>query len=67
VTNFVTGYFLSPDVIDLFVGGAAFTEAMLEVLGTHEMGHKITPNKKGVDATLPCFIPSRRCLELSGQ
>lgn len=57
VTTFVTGYFLSPDVINPFVGGAAFTVAMLAVLGTHEMGHKITANKKGIDATPPYFIP----------
>jgi membrane-associated protease RseP (regulator of RpoE activity) len=30
---------------------------MLAVLGTHEMGHKITANKKGIAATLPYFIP----------
>jgi len=56
-TTFVTGYFLSPNVINPYVGGAAFTAAMLAVLGTHEMGHKITANKKGIDATLPYFIP----------
>ena len=56
-TTFVTGYMLSPDVINPFVGGASFTIAMLAVLGTHEMGHKITANKKGIDATLPYFIP----------
>jgi membrane-associated protease RseP (regulator of RpoE activity) len=56
-TTFVTGYFLSPDAINPFVGGAAFTAAMLAVLGTHEMGHKITANRKGIDATLPYFIP----------
>jgi len=56
-TTFVTGYFLSPDVINPYVGGAAFTAAMLAVLGTHEMGHKITANKKGIDATPPYFIP----------
>jgi membrane-associated protease RseP (regulator of RpoE activity) len=57
VTTFVTGYLLSPDVINPYVGGATFTVAMLAVLGTHEMGHKITASKKGIDATLPYFIP----------
>jgi len=56
-TTFVTGYMLSPDVIDPLVGGVSFTVAMLAVLGTHEMGHKLTANKKGIDATLPYFIP----------
>lgn len=56
-TTFVTGYLLSPDIINPLIGGATFTVAMLAVLGTHEMGHKITANKKGIDATLPYFIP----------
>jgi len=56
-TTFVTGYLLSSDVINPYVGGVAFTAAMLAVLGTHEMGHKITANKKGIDATPPYFIP----------
>lgn len=56
-TTFITGYMMSPEVINPIVGGASFTAAMLAVLGTHEMGHKITANKKGIDATLPYFIP----------
>jgi membrane-associated protease RseP (regulator of RpoE activity) len=56
-TTFVTGYLLSPDVINPIIGGAAFTAAMLAVLGTHEMGHKITANRKGMAATPPYFVP----------
>jgi len=56
-TTFVTGYLISPEVINPFIGGATFTIAMLAVLGTHEMGHKITANKEGIEATLPYFIP----------
>jgi len=56
-TTFITGYILSPEVINPYVGGATFTIAMLAVLGTHEMGHKITANKKGIEATFPYFIP----------
>lgn len=56
-TTFITGYMMSPESINPYVGGASFTGAMLAVLGTHEMGHKITANKKGIDATLPYFIP----------
>lgn len=56
-TTFLTGYLISPDVINPLIGGASFTIAMLAVLGTHEMGHKITANKKGMEATLPYFIP----------
>jgi Zn-dependent protease len=56
-TTFISGYLLSADVINPFLGGAAFTIALLAVLGTHEMGHKITANKKGMEATVPYFIP----------
>lgn len=56
-TTFLSGYLVSPDVINPYVGGASFTIAMLAVLGTHEMGHKITANKNEMEATLPYFIP----------
>jgi membrane-associated protease RseP (regulator of RpoE activity) len=57
VTTFVTGYLISGDMMDPLVGGAAFTIAIMTVLGAHEMGHKITANRKGMDATPPYFIP----------
>jgi Zn-dependent protease len=57
VTTFVTGYFYSPNVMNPIIGGATFTAAILAVLGTHEMGHKLTANRKGVEATQPYFIP----------
>jgi membrane-associated protease RseP (regulator of RpoE activity) len=56
-TTFITGYMLSEDVTDPLLGGAAFTTAIMIVLGMHEMGHKLTANKKGIDATPPYFIP----------
>jgi len=56
-TTFVTGYFLAEGLTDPFLGGAAFTVAILAVIGTHEMGHKLTADKKRVKATLPYFIP----------
>ncbi len=56
-TTFLTGYLLSGDLIDPIIGGATFTIAIMAVLGTHEMGHKITANKKGIEATPPYFIP----------
>ncbi len=56
-TTFVTGYLLSPEAINPLIGGATFTIAMMAVLGTHEMGHKITANRRGMEATLPYFIP----------
>ena len=56
-TTFLTGYIISEKVLDQVVGGALFTVAIMAVLGTHEMGHKLTANKKGIDATPPYFIP----------
>lgn len=56
-TTFVTGYVLSGGIIDPLIGGAAFTVAIMAILGMHEMGHKITANKSGVEATPPYFIP----------
>jgi len=57
VTTFVTGYFLSNGLTDPMLGGGAFTIAIMAVIGTHEMGHKLTADKRGVKATLPYFIP----------
>jgi membrane-associated protease RseP (regulator of RpoE activity) len=56
-TTFLTGYMLSGDLTNPLVGGATFTIAIMTILGTHEMGHKLTANKKGIDATPPYFIP----------
>jgi membrane-associated protease RseP (regulator of RpoE activity) len=62
-TTFVTGYLLSLEFVDKglmaspFIGAAAFTAAIMAVLGAHEMGHKLTANKHGMDATPPYFIP----------
>jgi membrane-associated protease RseP (regulator of RpoE activity) len=56
-TTFVTGYLLSEDMLDPLLGGATFTIAIMAVLGMHEMGHKLTANRRGIDATPPYFIP----------
>ncbi|HXX87186.1 MAG TPA: site-2 protease family protein [Candidatus Acidoferrum sp.] len=56
-TTFVTGYFAALGLINPFVGGLTFTAAILAILGTHEMGHKLTANRKGMEATNPYFIP----------
>jgi len=63
VTTFITGYMLSLGLVEEgamsnpFVGGATFTIAIMAVLGMHEMGHKLTADKKGIEATPPYFIP----------
>ena len=62
-TTFLTGYLLSGEFVDRglmsspFIGAAAFTVAIMAVLGTHEMGHKLTANRNKIDATPPYFIP----------
>jgi hypothetical protein len=56
-TTFVTGYFSALGLINPIVGGVTFTAAILAILGTHEMGHKLTANKKSMEATNPYFIP----------
>jgi hypothetical protein len=54
VTLFISGYFLADT--DIF-GALLFTGAIMAILGTHEMGHKLLADKHDVDATYPYFIP----------
>jgi hypothetical protein len=54
-TVFLSGYMLSDSDI---VGALLFTGAIMAILGTHEMGHKLLADKHDVDATYPYFIPS---------
>ena len=63
-TTFLTGYLLSLGIVELagpvldpLFGGGAFAVAIMAVLGTHEMGHKLTADKEGIEATPPYFIP----------
>lgn len=62
-TTFATGYLLSTDLVNSgvmpspLIGAVAFTVAIMAILGTHEMGHKLTANRNGVEATPPYFIP----------
>jgi membrane-associated protease RseP (regulator of RpoE activity) len=56
-TTFLTGYMLSEDLTDPIIGGSTFTIAIMSILGLHEMGHKITANRRGIEATPPYFIP----------
>jgi membrane-associated protease RseP (regulator of RpoE activity) len=57
-TTFFTGYIGFSDTgINPLVSGAIFSAAMLTVLGIHEMGHKLTADKRKIDATAPYFIP----------
>ncbi len=57
-TTFVTGYFSFGEAgLSPYASGAIYSAAILTVLGVHEMGHKITANRKKVEATSPYFIP----------
>jgi hypothetical protein len=57
-TTFITGYFGFQDSgLDPLLSGAIFSASILTVLGVHEMGHKLTANKKKIEATSPYFIP----------
>jgi membrane-associated protease RseP (regulator of RpoE activity) len=54
-TVFLSGYIMSETDI---VGALLFTGAIMAILGSHEMGHKLLADKHDVDATYPYFIPS---------
>jgi membrane-associated protease RseP (regulator of RpoE activity) len=57
-TTFITGYFwFFQTGINPIISGIIFSASILTVLGVHEMGHKVTANKKEIDATSPYFIP----------
>ncbi len=51
-TVFLSGY-LQSDI----VGAIMFTGAIIAILGSHEMGHKLLADKHTVEATYPYFIP----------
>ncbi|MFQ6086509.1 MAG: site-2 protease family protein [Candidatus Bathyarchaeia archaeon] len=52
-TVFLSGYLPSLDIVDALM----FTGAIMAILGSHEMGHKLLADKHAVEATYPYFIP----------
>lgn len=52
-TVFLSGYLLSVNIVDALI----FTGALMAILGSHEMGHKLLADKHDVEATYPYFIP----------
>lgn len=53
-TVFISGYyFLFNDIF----GALMFTGAIIAILSSHEMAHKLIANKHGIKATYPYFIP----------
>ena len=61
LTTFLAGYFDSsvghiPGLTPLG-GGIAFSLSLMGILVCHEMGHKLVSIWRGIDASLPFFIP----------
>jgi len=52
-TVFISGYYISQN----FVSAVIFAAAIMAVLGSHEMGHKLFAGRHDVEATYPYFIP----------
>jgi hypothetical protein len=52
-TVFLSGYLYSLNILDALL----FTGAIMAILGTHEMGHKLLADKHDIEATYPYFIP----------
>ena len=66
LTIFVSGYFAFSNPVytdyllrgsNLILSAILFTVCILAILGLHELGHKIVSQTKGIDASLPYFIP----------
>ncbi len=62
-TTFLSGYVMSVDlassrlVPSAVAGGLAFSLSLMLILVVHEMGHKVISILRGIDASLPYFIP----------
>jgi len=63
VTTFLAGYANTLGLVEAGYlrspvgGGLAFSLSLMLILGMHEMGHKVFAIRRGVDASLPYFIP----------
>jgi len=61
-TIFASGYFNSVSWAelfgeDVFIHSLYFTAALLGIVGLHELGHKTLSMRRGLEATVPYFIP----------
>ncbi len=62
VTTFLAGYMFSAELVPKYLsnavtGGIEFSASLLLILVAHEMGHKLVSIRRGIDASLPYFIP----------
>jgi hypothetical protein len=61
--TFYAGYEQSRSLVALgflnsaVAGGIAYSASVLLILGAHEMGHKLVAVRRGIDASLPYFLP----------
>ena len=62
-TTFWVGYQMSLDLVRMGLmasplqGAVPFSLGIVAILGSHELGHKLMADRRGVEATLPYFIP----------
>lgn len=62
-TTFHAGYLQAAALVQAgflgsaVAGGAAFSASVLLILGAHEMAHKVVAVRRGIDASLPYFLP----------
>ncbi len=62
-TTFLAGYINARELVargyitDALTAGLAFSLSLMLILATHEMGHKVFSILRGVDSSLPYFIP----------
>lgn len=63
LTTFLAGYYNTLPLVEAgylrsaIGGGLAFSLSLMAILATHEMGHKVLSVIRGVDSSLPYFIP----------
>ena len=62
-TTFYSGFLQTREIMaagfpgSAVAGGIAFSASVLFILGAHEMGHKVIAVRRGIDASLPYFLP----------
>jgi len=63
-TTIGAGYLQSIPLVELelldnaWYGAIAFSLGIMAILGCHEIGHKLMADRRGIDASLPYFIPA---------
>jgi membrane-associated protease RseP (regulator of RpoE activity) len=56
-TVLFAGYLQSTELSNPLAGAIMFAGAIMGILGSHEMGHKLLADSRHVEATYPYFIP----------